>query len=154
MNWWVIVVGICLNSLHKCLLMFVCWWVLNWCGCLWSLNEKRENCEFWWKKNIMMILMRIDVMIPCLLLFWLSSDVYKLTHKLWGQIWVKEDQNQGFWMKIGWIPERKPKNWVPLCWCSELLSTATHDFGVPGTSGPIQTFLNNSFDVFNCCCAF
>jgi len=33
----VIVVEICLDSLHKCLFMFVCWWGSNWCDCFWSL---------------------------------------------------------------------------------------------------------------------
>ena len=111
MNWWGIVVETCLNSLHKCLFMFVCWWGLNWCGCLWSLNEKWENCGCWWKMNIMMILMRIDVIIPRLLLFWLPFLVNKFSE----QILVEVDQNWGSWMKIGWVPERKPKIWVPLC---------------------------------------
>jgi len=43
MNWWVTVVETCLNLLHKCLFMFVCWWGLNWCGSFWSLNEKKEK---------------------------------------------------------------------------------------------------------------
>jgi len=116
MNWWVIVVEICLNSLNKCLSMFVCWWGLNWCGCLWSLNEKWESCGFWWKMNIMMILVRIEVMIPCLLLFWLSFNVYKLMYKFWGRIWVKGDQKQGFWVKIGEFPrgnyQEHQMNWI------------------------------------------
>jgi len=33
-----------------------------------------------------MILRRVDVMIPCLLLFWLPFDVYKLMNKFWGRI--------------------------------------------------------------------
>jgi len=36
----------------------------------------------------------------------------------------------------------------------ELLSAITHVFGVPGVLGPIWTFLNDYFDVFNCCYAF
>jgi hypothetical protein len=38
-----------------------------------------------------------------------------LTNKqVGGQIWVKGDQNWGFGMKNGWVPKRKPKNWVHL----------------------------------------
>ena len=92
------------NSLHECLFMFVCWWSLNWCGYLWSLNETWENCGCWWKMNIMMILVKIDVMIPCLLLFWLSFDIYKSMYKFWEQIWVKGDQKHGFSVKIGEFP--------------------------------------------------
>jgi len=96
MNWWVIVVEICLNSLHECLFMFICWRSLNLCGCLWSLNEKWENCGFWWKMNIMMVLVKIDAMMPCLLLFWLSFEVCKQMYKFWEQILVKEDQKRRF----------------------------------------------------------
>ena len=46
MNWWVIIVETCLNSLYECFFVFVCWWGSNWCGCLWSLNEKWENGGF------------------------------------------------------------------------------------------------------------
>ena len=44
MNWLMIIVETCSNSLHKCLFMFVCWWGLNWFSCLWVLDE---NDEFW-----------------------------------------------------------------------------------------------------------
>jgi len=40
--------------------------------------------------------MRIDVMIPCLLLFWLSIYVSKLMHKFCRRILIKWDQNRGF----------------------------------------------------------
>jgi uncharacterized membrane protein YecN with MAPEG domain len=52
----------------------------------------------------MMILMIIDAMIQCLLLFLLSFDVYKLRNKFRGRIWVKGDQKRDFWVKIGEFP--------------------------------------------------
>jgi hypothetical protein len=113
MNWWVIVVGLCLKSLHECLFMFVCWWGLNWCGCLWSLNESWEHCGFRWKMNLMMNLRWIGVMIRCLLLFWMPFDVYKPMYKFWGRIWGQGDQNWGFWVKLEWVHERNPKYGFP-----------------------------------------
>jgi len=50
----VIIVETCLNSLHKCLYMIVCWWGLNWRGCLRSLSEIWKIVGFgekwarWW----------------------------------------------------------------------------------------------------------
>jgi hypothetical protein len=51
MNWWVINVETCLNSLHKCLLMFVCWWDLNWCDC----------CEVWIKMRKLWVLVKNEL---------------------------------------------------------------------------------------------
>jgi len=140
--------------------MFVCWWGLNWCGCLWNLNE---NCGCWWKMNIMKILVKIDVMIPCLLLFWLSFEVCKLMYKFWGRIWVKGDQNRGFLDEL-WVSSREePKIWVPLLlsnspseWQLATTScsvTATLDFGVPSLLGRSRTPLSVPFDVFDYCLA-
>jgi len=52
-------------------------------------------------------------MIPSLLLFLMSSDVYKLMYKFWGRIWGQGDQNWYFWKKIEWVPEKKPKSGFP-----------------------------------------
>jgi len=57
---------------------------------VWMKIEK--NCEVWIGTVIMLILVKIDVMIPCLLLFWMSFDVYKPMYKFWWRIWVKGDQ--------------------------------------------------------------
>jgi hypothetical protein len=142
--------------------MFVCWWGLNWCGFLWSLNEKWEIWGFWWKMNIMMILVKINVMILCLLLFWLSFEEYKLMYKFWGRIWVKGDQNEGFLDKI-WVSSEEPKIWVPLLlsnspseWQLATTScsvTATLDFDVPILLGCSQTPLSVPFDMFAYCLA-
>jgi hypothetical protein len=151
MNWWVIVVETCLNSLHKCLYMIVCWWGLNWCDCLWSLNENWEKWGFSWKMNIMMILMRIDVMIPCLLLFWFPFDVYKLVNKFWERIWSKGIKNE----ILGWKLEgsrEKTQEQGCLLWCSssgelmagpwQVAQFITHVFGRFRHSGSIRTVLN------------
>ena len=73
------------------------------------------------------------------------------------------DQNQGFDGKLDGFLRGNPRTgctclvqldgWV-VARRGKLLSAVTHVFGVPGVLGPVQTFLNDSFDVFNCCYAF
>jgi len=71
---------------------------LNRCDCLWI-----------WMKNE-----KLWVLIPCLLWFWLSFDVYKLVHKFGERIWFKGDQKREFWVKMmgSW---EEPKFWVVVC---------------------------------------
>jgi len=102
MNWWVVVVDMWLNSLHECLFMSVCWWDLNGCGCLWSLNEKWGNDDE--------LVLWFDVCCCFEYLF----VVYKLVYKFWGRILGQGDQNWGFDVKLKGFPRGKPRTGWPI----------------------------------------
>jgi len=129
-------------------------------------------CEVWMKNEKMWVLVKNEhgdvfdhnwcydsMFVVVLNVFWCM-----ITNKqVWGWIWVKVDQNWGFWWKLYGFPRGNPKTGlcllVQLAWWvgashGELLRTVTHVLGVPGTRGSIRAFLNDSFDVFNCCYAF
>jgi len=88
-----------------------------------------------------------------------------LTNKqVWGRNLGQRGSKSGV-LEWNWMgSQEKTQKLGFLLWCSspgelmarcgELLNTTTQVLGVPGTWGSIRTFLNDSFDVFNCCYAF
>jgi len=88
-----------------------------------------------------------------------------LTNKqVWGMNLDQKGSKLGF-LGCNWMSSRKETQKLGfLFWCNspgelmarcgELLNTTPNILGVPSTWGSIQTFLNDSFDVFNCCYTF
>ena len=90
MNWWVIIVETCLNSIHKCLYVNGVLIGVVVCGVWMKMrkyellvkNELDDNFDMNWCYDSTFVL----------IVFWCM-----LTNK---QIWVKGEQNRGFWWKL------------------------------------------------------
>jgi len=113
MNWWVINVETCLNmfkSLHKCLLMFVCWWGLNLCDCceVWMKYEKimgfGEKWTRWWIWGELRFWSHVCCCFHCLLMYVLA------TRQVLGTKFSYRWSKTGFWGENWRVHDRKPKN--------------------------------------------
>jgi len=147
--------------------MFIHVFMLMGCQLVWlfvKFEWKMRKYEFWWKMNIMMILMWIDDMISCLLLcliaFW-----YTLTNEqVWGTNLGQRGSKTWFWGEKWWIPNRETHNLGTHYLCSSpnelVLAVASYTMTtlmilvLLGSSGSIRTSETDSFDVFYCCHAF
>ena len=100
-----------------------CWivdeFMINWCCCccfccgfmLWVFMIMEFVVRFEWFLKVLWKMGEFgdlwwnDVFDPSFIWFWVSFYVCKRLDKLWGWIWVLENQNWGFGAKMGFFPE-------------------------------------------------
>jgi len=93
MNWWLIVVELCLSSLHEYLFKFVCWWGLNWCGYLWIVNELVSDC-CWIMFEIHFTNVCLSFYVEGVRISVVIYEVWMKIEKLW--VFVKNEHNVDF----------------------------------------------------------
>jgi len=112
MNWWVIIVETCLNSLDKWLYIFVCCWI--WIVVVvCEVNEKiwvfGEKWIWWWFWYEMRLRFHVCKCFDCL-----------LNNKVWGMNLAQRGSKLGFCVK-NWMGFRKEtQNLGGPVWCNSL----------------------------------